>query len=142
MEHVVDASVAAKWFLPEPHKDKAERLLREFLDQTVELIAPDLIVSEVGNTLWKRHVLIRDISAQQATDGFSYFLAIGIPLLQPSAKVAATALDIAIQERHRIYDTLYVALAAERGCDFITADEKLVNKLKGKFPFIRWLGDL
>jgi predicted nucleic acid-binding protein len=30
MQQVVDASVVAKWFLPEAHKDKAETLLRDF----------------------------------------------------------------------------------------------------------------
>ena len=52
MQCVVDASVAAKWFLPELHKDKAEELLRDFLDEKLDLIAPDLIISEVGNILW------------------------------------------------------------------------------------------
>lgn len=51
MQHIVDASVVAKWFLPEAHKDKAEKLLRDFLDEKVGLTAPDLLVSEVGNLL-------------------------------------------------------------------------------------------
>jgi hypothetical protein len=34
------------------------------------------------------------------------------------------------------------ALAEQNGCEFITADEKLVKKLVGKFSFLRWLGDL
>ena len=57
MIQVVDASVVAKWFLPEPHKDNAERLLRDFLSETVELMAPDLLVVEVGNLLWKRSIV-------------------------------------------------------------------------------------
>ena len=50
MRLVVDASVAVKWFLPEIHSRAAGRLLSEALD----LIAPDLIWSELGNVLWKR----------------------------------------------------------------------------------------
>jgi len=61
MQQIVDASVVAKWFLPEPHKDKAETLLRDFLDEKIELTAPELLVVEVGNLLWKRSVKLRDI---------------------------------------------------------------------------------
>ncbi|MEO8383259.1 MAG: type II toxin-antitoxin system VapC family toxin [Acidobacteriota bacterium] len=50
MKVVVDASVAAKWFLPEIHSDAAARLL----DPTIALYAPDLIVPEFGNILWKK----------------------------------------------------------------------------------------
>ena len=47
---VVDASVAAKWFLPEIHSPAAERLL----DPSIVLCAPDLIVPELGNIVWKK----------------------------------------------------------------------------------------
>src|ERR1017187_7818208 len=50
MAYVVDASVAAKWFLPEPYNDQADKLLRDFVNRDVELMAPDLIVGEI----WKR----------------------------------------------------------------------------------------
>ena len=123
------------------YKDTAEKLLRDFLDETVELIAPDLIVAEVGNLLWKRSTMIGDISATQARESYANFLAIPLTL-QPSPTIAAAALKLAAEARHPIYDMLYVAQAAQNGCDFVTADEKLVRKLGGKFPFVRWLGDL
>lgn len=80
MKQVVDASVVAKWFLPEPYKAKADNLLHNFLDEKVELIAPDLLVAEVGNLLWKRSALRQDISPSQATRSYDYFLALGLPL--------------------------------------------------------------
>ena len=141
MQLVVDASVAAKWFLPEPHKDKADKVLRDFLADKVDLIAPDLIVAEVGNLLWKRSILIPDISATQASEIFANFLAIPLKL-HPSSTVAASALKLAAETRHKIYDMLYVALAQQNGCEFVTADETLINKLGDTFPFIRWLGDM
>src|SRR5947207_2160973 len=99
MPFVVDASVAAKWFLPEPHQDKAKKLLRDFVNQDVELMAPELIVGEVGSTLWKRSTLIRDISVEHAREAYTCFLALGRPL-HSSSSVAARALSIAIQEHH------------------------------------------
>lgn len=41
---VVDASVAAKWFVPEIHQPAALRLL----DDRHELLSPDLITAEFG----------------------------------------------------------------------------------------------
>ena len=115
-------------------------LLRDFINQDVALMAPDLITGEVGNALWKRSVLIRDISVQEAREAYQHFLALGLPVYH-SSLVAARALTLAIQEQHRIYDVLYMALAEQRGCEFITADERLVRKMSGKFKFVRWLGD-
>jgi predicted nucleic acid-binding protein len=49
---VVDASVAVKWFLVEPGDREALALL----DGDEPLIAPELVVAEVVNAVWKRLV--------------------------------------------------------------------------------------
>ena len=141
MMQVVDASVVAKWFLPEPHKDNAERLLRDFLSETVELMAPDLLVVEVGNLLWKRSTLRREISAVQAAQSCRDFLSLDIQV-HPSSGLASAALKLAATEGRQIYDMMYIALAEQKACDFITADEKLLQALRKKFPCLRWIGDL
>jgi len=141
MQRVVDASVVAKWFLPEADKDKAEKILREFLDGKVQLAAPDLLVAEFGNLLWKRSVKLGDISTAQADQMYGDFLALRVPL-RHSADIAATALTLATKGDHPIYDMLYIVLAEESACEFVTADKKLVNKFAAKFACIRWLGDL
>ena len=84
---VVDASVAIKWFLLEAGRDEARRLL----DAGQRLIAPELIVAEVTNTMWKR-VMAGQITARQgaaATAALTQFLE---PLL-PIAPLAARAGD-------------------------------------------------
>jgi len=141
MQRVVDASVVAKWFLPEAHKDKAENILREFIQDKVQLAAPDLLVAELGNLLWKRSMKLGDISTAQASQMYADFLALKVPL-RHSASIAAAALKLAISGNHPIYDMLYIALAEETACEFITADKTLVNKFGKTFPCLRWLGDL
>jgi predicted nucleic acid-binding protein len=47
-----------------------------------------------------------------------------------------------MKHKHPIYDTLYCALAIERQCDFVTADQTLVNKFGGDFAFIRHLSTM
>lgn len=50
MSLIVDASVAVKWFSEEEQSDLAETLLASM----ELLIAPDLVIAEIGNALWKR----------------------------------------------------------------------------------------
>jgi predicted nucleic acid-binding protein len=52
---VVDSSVAAKWILPEPDSDHAERLVTEVAQKGERLIVLDLAFVEVANAIWKRH---------------------------------------------------------------------------------------
>jgi len=141
MEHVVDASIAMKWFMPEPHSDKAVELLADFRAGTLQLTAPDHIVAEMANTLWKRSTLRGEISVNEAAESCADFLALGLDL-HPAPPLVAAAMKLAAAERHSVYDMLYLALAMRRGCEFITADKKMVNKVSARFPFVRWLGGL
>jgi predicted nucleic acid-binding protein len=38
--------------------------------------------------------------------------------------------------RSAYYDCLYVALAEREGCQLVTADQKSINNLVPRFPFI------
>jgi len=141
MEYVIDASVAVKWFVPEPYSEKADQLSEEYLHQGLRLSAPDLLVAEVGNTLWKRSVLRKELLVSEAQDSHADFLNLHLPL-EPSSAIAEEALNLATREVHKVYDALYVVLAVKRGCQFITADETLINKLSGKVPQILSLSSL
>ena len=50
MNAVVDASVAIKWFVPEALSNEAQRLL----DGGAALFAPDFLLIEFGNIIWKK----------------------------------------------------------------------------------------
>jgi predicted nucleic acid-binding protein len=39
------------------------------------------------------------------------------------------------------YDTLYLALAETRECEFWTAARRFVRSLRGQFPQVRWIGE-
>ncbi len=80
MEYVIDASVAVKWFIPEPHSDRADGLLKDFLRQSIVLTAPDVLVAEVGNTLWKRSAGRGEIPVSQARQSYRDFLSLKIPV--------------------------------------------------------------
>ncbi len=141
MQYVVDANVVVKWFIPEIDSDKADRLLADFRTHILDIIAPDILVAEVGNTLWKRSVKIKDISPAHAAASYTDFLDLDLPV-HSSATIAEDALNIARSEQHPLYDTLYISLALKRGCEFITPDEHLVNKLGPRFPLMKLLKNI
>ena len=132
---VVDASVAAKWFLPEADAAAALRLL----SGRHRLVAPDLVRAEVGNVLWKLHG--RDLlSGAEASEIIEGFLAMPVEI-HDSGFLVASALEIAMATRRTVYDSLYLALAVELDATVITADERCLNVLKAG-PFARFVRPL
>jgi predicted nucleic acid-binding protein len=133
---VVDASVALKWFLPEIGDRGAEDLLTAFLIGRVSLYALDLLLIEAASALWRRSVVLKELSPADARAIYRDLLT--LPLnFQPSERLAAAAFSVAITHRHSAYDSVYCALAIEMDCEFITADRNLVSKLGRALPFIR-----
>ncbi len=121
-ELVIDASVAIKWVAPEALSEQAVTLL-----DGPRLAAPDLLVAECANILWKKVVrgeMDRDaaIVAAQAIERVEIELV-------PMRLFLAESLELALELGHPAYDCLYLALALARDCRFVTADERLVNEL-------------
>lgn len=119
---VIDSSVAAKWYLPEPGSDRAALLLESGL----RLVAPDLLIPEVGNVLWKRR---RDLPAADIEAIAAALTSAGPVTLYPSTVLLEGALALALTYERSVYDALYLALALSRQCQLVTADERLVNAL-------------
>jgi len=139
MRLVVDASVAIKWYLPEIHSKEAERLL----NSAVDLCAPELIFSEIGNILWKR-VMRRDMTEEKARSIMHSLR--DLPLTIWRADILAEgALSIACSTKRSFYDSLYLALAVTSDCRLVTADLKLLNSLKNVALFkkhLLWIEDV
>ena len=53
---VVDSSVAIKWFTSEPYSAEAGRILSDYQNTSLSLLAPDLIYAEMGYIVWKKHL--------------------------------------------------------------------------------------
>jgi predicted nucleic acid-binding protein len=124
MKYVVDASVAVKWYVPEVHSVEAERLL----DPAYDLHAPDLIVPEFGNILWKK-VGRAELTAAQARKIVEAF--IDVPMFKhPASPLLEAALEGALQSAQTVYDWTYLALAIALNCQMVTADEKFYLALR------------
>ena len=114
---VVDASVAIKWVLVEPGRDAAMSLLGRSA-----LIAPELILAECGNVLWKR-IRTGQLARQTAEDCFSVLCRAPVNLVAV-ADIAPLALRLAADLDHPVYDCLYLALGVERNAQVVTADRR------------------
>ncbi|MEK6643336.1 MAG: type II toxin-antitoxin system VapC family toxin [Planctomycetota bacterium] len=136
-EWVVDASVAAKWFLPEAHSTQSAKLL----SGRAALYAPDLILPEFGSVLWKR-VGRRELSHDEATGILADFLRMPLVILS-SAPILPAAMELALRTRRTVYDCLYLALALDRGCRLMTGDERFANALAGGVyaGSVKWIGE-
>jgi predicted nucleic acid-binding protein len=141
LTYVIDASVALKWFLREEDSEGADILFDAFLLDKIRLLAPDVLLLEVANALWKQAVLLQRLRTQEASAIFHDFLT--LPLnLQATNPLASDALELAIRLRHPVYDTLYCAHALAHDCEFVTADKVLVAKLGASLPFARYLATI
>lgn len=121
---VVDASIAAKWFIPEVHSDSAARLL----DSELVLLAPDLIGAEFGNILWKK-LRRAEITKEEAAAILNAFGALPLEI-HPSAALLTAAFHIAVSLDRTVYDSLYLALAAAENCVLVTADAKFHDAVR------------
>ena len=127
MTIVVDASVAVKWVLTEPHSDAADALLDE------QLAAPVLWLVEAGNALWRR-ARLGQITAAEAGD------LIGELLRAPVSPVAVQphierALQLAVELAHPIYDCLYLSVALQLHTHVVTADRRFAAAVSAA-PFL------
>lgn len=119
---VVDASVAVKWVIDEPDSDLARRVAAS----GEALIAPELVLAEAGNVLW-RLVKTGRIGADQAAAA-ELELRSTFDRLVPIAELSAAALAIAVKLGHPIYDCYYLALAQHVSADVVTNDARLLSR--------------
>ena len=138
--YVIDAGVAVKWFIEEPDSGQAKKLLTNYLRWIDDLIAPDLIIAEAVNVFWKRTAR-GDLNVQEAHDSLTDLLSLNLQIIS-SALLAARALRLAQDHQRSVYDCLYLALALQRGCGFVTSDERLYNAIRKTFPQLVLLRDL
>lgn len=138
---VVDASLVAKWFLPEADSELAGAFLVSYAHK---LIAPDLIAIEVAAALVRRanenKALMSYVDAslddwrQMLTDDEVMLFRSTAVSIRESARLATTL-------GHAMKDSIYLQLAREHDCDFVTCDAKFAAKATVVFPRVKLLGE-
>lgn len=135
MTFVIDASVAAKWFVHESLRAEALGLL----DLEAPRLAPDWIVQEVAHVAFKKW---RDgeIGPEQARVMVRSLPGM-VTELHRSLDLTDRAFAIAMTLRHPVYDCIYIACAELTDGVLITADTRLCRAVDGTVfePLVRHL---
>ncbi len=136
---VVDSSVVAKWFFPEPDAVHAKHLLDDAARRSKRLIVLDLALVEVTNVIWKylhrKQIVIED--ARRLLDDL-----LATPVhIEPSEPLLRSALEIAAKYDRAVYDALFVALAQRLDLSAVTADEPLYRAVHADYPQLVLLRD-
>lgn len=131
MRLIVDASVAIKWVVDEIDRAAA----REFVSDTHELLAPDFLLVEASNILWKKFTR-NQIDQSQARRALEELTATFDEFL-PTRELVDQALSLSVVLSHPAYDCMYVAAAEQRDGMLLTADTGLVKALQGTPHFQR-----
>ncbi len=120
---VVDASVVAKWFLPEADTESAVFLRARHLSGDLRLVAPDLLVYEVANALRYHPQVGSDQLAEHMEDLFAFELG-----LEPTSEISMTAaVRAAFRLGLSLYDASYISLAERLDAALYTADESMLR---------------
>ena len=130
MRLVVDASVAVKWLVVEPHSQDA----RELLAPRIVLHAPDFILTEVANVIWKK-ARRKEIPSPQPYIGELANLTDAVAL-QPSTELVIKAAALAVQIDHPVYDCVYLACGEASAAPLVTADERLAHRVRERCPTV------
>jgi len=121
--YVIDASVAIKWAVAEHGTEQALRLRGH------ALCAPDLLVAECANILWRK-VRLGERAPREASLAARLLERVDIDLI-PMCRLLDRALALAIARDHPACDAVYLVLAETTGRVFVTADARLLRKLVG-----------
>jgi predicted nucleic acid-binding protein len=116
---VLDASAAVRLILADPAAaDLAERVGGAAL-----VLAPELMLTELANTLWRlqRADRLNDHDPQELLAEAREL----VDRLEPDRHLQAEALALACHLNHPVYDCLYLALARREAASLISSDRRL-----------------
>jgi predicted nucleic acid-binding protein len=133
---VLDTSVIVKWFLQEEGTPRAEVFLQELEQGQARVVAPSSLIYELANVFWVRR---RDgLSEEDASQAWAEFASLPVELRQ-EPELVAEAIRFSFQQQISAYDSVFIVLARELGCDLVTADIPLFSRVRGSCPWVKLL---
>jgi predicted nucleic acid-binding protein len=125
---VLDASAAVRLILGDP----AVAELAESIREVALVLAPELMLSEVVNALWKlqRADQLPQLDPQQLLADAREL----VDRVEPDRHLHAEALALACHVNHPVYDCLYLALARREAATLISADRSLLQLAERLLP--------
>jgi len=122
--YVVDTSVVMRRFIIEPYTPESRELLAR-MDRGDDLFIPEFCLIECVNVFWKK-VRFQGLPQADAEQFIIDLLGLDFYIV-PVSKLLTRALQIGLTHQLAVYDSLYIALALDRGFPLITVDDKQSN---------------
>ena len=125
---VLDASAAVRLILGDP----AAAAMAEQIREAAVVLAPELMLTEVANTLWKlqRAGHLADLDHQQLLADARDL----VDRVDPDRHLQAEALALACHHDHPVYDCLYLTLARREAATLISLDRRLQQLAERVLP--------
>ena len=89
------------------------------------VLAPELMLTEVANALWRLQ-RAGQLPAADLQRQFSQAAAL-VDHIEPDRHLQVEALSLACHLNHPVYDCLYLALARREAAALLTADQRLLS---------------
>jgi predicted nucleic acid-binding protein len=135
---VLDTSVMLKWIRQkEVLSDRALSILHTYLEGRNRLIAPTLLAYEVANVLRYKS----ELTTAHVEMALQSLFDLGLEWASASSAMTRRAVNIAYTYDITVYDATFAAVAESAAAIFVTADARLVQRLKG-LPYVVFLGNL
>jgi predicted nucleic acid-binding protein len=128
MTVVLDASVALRWFVDQPGHEAAAWWLRRFQSEPDLFVAPDLLRFEVHGGLAR---LQPPREPDWAARCFGRLERLGVRTLPTTMDLFRRALALSRELRVGGYDAIYLAHAESLGARWLTADGRILRRLRG-----------
>ena len=133
---IADSNIIVKWFIPEEYSEYAVVLRDDHLYGRVNVIAPVYAILEFANSM-RKYVIRGILSKDKAIKALEYLEKTNVTYVDIEFDLAREALKYAMENHVTAYDSYYIVLARKHNTVMYTADEKLLNRLKGRENHIK-----
>jgi len=116
---VLDASAAIEMVFQRESANKLEKIIKE----ADWVIAPNLFICEVSNTVWKYHKFA-DMPFKDCETSLQYIIALPDNFINEK-EFFLEAFKLSCSSNHSVYDMLYLVLARRNNGLLLTMDNKL-----------------
>lgn len=125
---VLDSSVVLKWiFSDEDGGEKARRFRDDHISGAERIAVPDLFFYEIANVLSTK----TGLNTKDCSEAFSLIWNFDFESVCFGLEEFGDAISLSKRYGITMYDASYIELAQKLRCKFITADKRLMEKVKG-----------
>ncbi len=127
---VLDTSAVVRLYVPDgPLPDRMLSAIEDAARGEVLLLAPELLLAEVAQVLWKKEQR-GHLTPSEAAEVLEAIVALPVNLVT-HRELLPSAVELARRQGLTVYDALFLALAERHGAALVTADQALRDASEG-----------